>query len=295
MKVTPLDQAQTRPRTVAVGTFDGVHAGHREVIGEADTVLTFDPHPLEVLAPDRAPRLLTDSVRKAELIAGLGVEEMVVIPFDRGFASQSPQEFIDEVLIGRLGAGAVRVGENFRFGQGAGGDAQLLDAQPGFATEVVGLLERDGRVVSSSWIRELVTEGDVEAANALLESRFELAGTVARGERRGTELGYPTANLAPHPRRVLPAYGVYAATAVLQDGSEFPSAVSIGIRPTFETELGELVEAYLIDFDGDLYDSPLRLRFHSRLRPELAFDDADALIEQMARDVEDARSLLAGG
>lgn len=295
MKVTPLDQAETRPRTVAVGTFDGVHAGHREVIGEADTVLTFDPHPLEVLAPDRAPRLLTDSARKAELIAGLGVEEMVVIPFDRGFASQSPQEFIDEVLIGRLGAGAVRVGENFRFGKGAGGDAQLLGAQPGLATEVVGLLERDGRVVSSSWIRELVSEGDLETANALLESRFELAGTVARGERRGTELGYPTANLEPHPRRVLPAYGVYAATAVLQDGSEFPSAVSIGIRPTFETELGELVEAYLIDFDGDLYDSPLRLRFHSRLRPELAFDDADALIEQMARDVEDARSLLAGG
>ncbi|MFM9140999.1 MAG: bifunctional riboflavin kinase/FMN adenylyltransferase, partial [Solirubrobacterales bacterium] len=139
MKVTPLDKAEPGPRTVAVGTFDGVHAGHRAVIGQADTVLTFDPHPLEVLAPDRAPRLLTDTARKAELLEGLGVAEMVVIPFDRSFASQSPQEFIDEILVGRLGASIVRVGENFRFGKGAGGDAALLAAQPSFGTAVVGL------------------------------------------------------------------------------------------------------------------------------------------------------------
>jgi riboflavin kinase/FMN adenylyltransferase len=278
-----------------VGTFDGVHAGHRSVIGDADTVLTFDPHPLEILAPERAPGLLTSTERKAELVSGLGVEEMVVIPFDRSFSTQTPQEFVDAVLVERLGATEVRVGENFRFGKGAGGDAGLLVSQPSFETTVVELLERDGRVVSSSWIRDLVTEGDVGGANDLLESSFELSGTVAQGEKRGTGLGYPTANLEPDPRRCLPGYGVYSAFAVLDDGSEIPAAVSIGVRPTFDSELGELIEAHLLDFDGDLYGSELKLRFQNRLRPELEFDDAEALIEQMAKDVADARTLLAGG
>ena len=295
MKVTSLDEVIPGPRRVAVGTFDGVHAGHRAVIGDADTVLTFDPHPLEILAPDRAPGLLTATERKAELVAGLGVQEMVVIPFDRSFSAQTGQEFIDAVLIERLGATEVRVGENFRFGKEAGGDAALLSSQPSFETIVVELLERDGRVVSSSWIRELVCEGQIDAANALMESSFELSGTVAQGEKRGTGLGYPTANLEPDPRRCLPAYGVYSALAVLEDGSEVPSAVSIGVRPTFDSELGELIEAHLIDFDGDLYGTELKLRFRDRLRPELEFDDAQALIAQMEKDVADAKSVLAGG
>ena len=295
MKVTPLDDVIAGPRRVAVGTFDGVHAGHRAVIGDADTVLTFDPHPLEILAPDRAPGLLTATERKAELVAGLGVQEMVVIPFDRSFSAQTGQEFIDAVLIERLGATEVRVGENFRFGKEAGGDAALLSSQPSFETIVVELLERDGRVVSSSWIRELVCEGQIDAANALMESSFELSGTVAQGEKRGTGLGYPTANLEPDPRRCLPAYGVYSALAVLEDGSEVPSAVSIGVRPTFDSELGELIEAHLIDFDGDLYGTELKLRFRDRLRPELEFDDAQALIAQMEKDVANAKSVLAGG
>ena len=295
MKVTSLDEVIPGPRRVAVGTFDGVHAGHRAVIGDADTVLTFDPHPLEILAPDRAPGLLTATERKAELVAGLGVQEMVVIPFDRSFSAQTGQEFIDAVLIERLGATEVRVGENFRFGKEAGGDAALLSSQPSFETIVVELLERDGRVVSSSWIRELVCEGQIDAANALMESSFELSGTVAQGEKRGTGLGYPTANLEPDPRRCLPAYGVYSALAVLEDGSEVPSAVSIGVRPTFDSELGELIEAHLIDFDGDLYGTELKLRFRDRLRPELEFDDAQALIAQMEKDVANAKSVLAGG
>lgn len=295
MKVTSLDEVIPGPRRVAVGTFDGVHAGHRAVIGDADTVLTFDPHPLEILAPDRAPGLLTATERKAELVAGLGVQEMVVIPFDRSFSAQTGQEFIDAVLIERLGATEVRVGENFRFGKEAGGDAALLSSQPSFETIVVELLERDGRVVSSSWIRELVCDGQIDAANALMESSFELSGTVAQGEKRGTGLGYPTANLEPDPRRCLPGYGVYSALAVLEDGSEVPSAVSIGVRPTFDSELGELIEAHLIDFDGDLYGTELKLRFRDRLRPELEFDDAQALIAQMEKDVADAKSVLAGG
>ena len=295
MKVTPLSEAKPRRRTVAIGTFDGVHAGHRAVIGNADTVLTFDPNPLEVLAPSRAPRLLTTTPRKAELAGSLGVDEMVVIPFDRSFASQSPQAFIDDILVRTLGAVAVRVGANFRFGQDAGGDPALLAGQPGFETEVVDLLEQDGRVVSSTWIRELVADGAVDEASGLLEAPFELSGIVAHGEQRGTGLGYPTANLEPDRRHCLPAYGVYSAMAVLEDGTEVPSAVSIGTRPTFDTSLGELVEAHLIDFDGDLYGTELRLRFQKRLRPELEFADADSLIEQMARDVEAAKSLLAGG
>ena len=294
MKVTALQDSEARPRTVAIGTFDGVHAGHRAVIGTADTVLTFDPHPLEVLAPDRAPMLLTTTARKAELLGAAGVEEMVVIPFDERFASQEPQEFIDEVLVGQVGADVVRVGENFRFGRNAAGDAGLLAAQDAFETEVVGLLERDGRVVSSSWIRELVAEGGVEQAAGLLESSFELSGLVIQGEQRGRELGYPTANLEPPERHCLPAFGVYAAEALLADGRTIPSAVSIGSRPTFDSELGDLVEAYLLDFDEDLYGQELRIRFRRRLRPELEFDGAPALIEQMALDVEEARSVLAG-
>ncbi len=294
MKVTALQDSESRPRTVAIGTFDGVHAGHRAVIGTADTVLTFDPHPLEVLAPDRAPMLLTTTARKAELLGAANVEEMVVIPFDERFASQEPQEFIDEVLVGQVGADVVRVGENFRFGRNAAGDAGLLAAQDAFETEVVGLLERDGRVVSSSWIRELVAEGAVEQAAGLLESSFELSGPVIQGEQRGRELGYPTANLEPPERHCLPAFGVYAAEAVLPDGRTVPSAVSIGSRPTFDSELGDLVEAYLLDFDEDLYGQELRIRFRRRLRPELEFDGAPALIEQMALDVEEARSVLAG-
>lgn len=295
MKVTPLSDVEPRPRRVAVGTFDGVHLGHREVIGDADTVLTFNPHPVEVLAPERAPRLLTTNRRRAELIEGLGVQELVEIPFDRSFAEQSPQEFIDSVLAGALGAREVRVGENFRFGKGAAGDTNLLQEQAAFETSVVPLFELDGKTVSSSWIRELVAAGEMEKAAELLASEFQISGTVVRGEARGRELGYPTANIEPDPRHCLPARGVYAATAILEDGSLNPAAVSIGVRPTFDTELGELVEAFLLDFDGDLYGQELQLDFRSHLRPEAQFDGVDALVAQMADDVQVTRSLLAEG
>lgn len=295
MKVTSLSEVERRPRRVAVGTFDGVHLGHREVIGDADTVLTFKPHPVEVLAPERAPKLLTTNQRRAELIGGLGVEELVEIPFDRSFAEQSPQEFIDAVLVDILDAREVRVGENFRFGRGAAGDTSLLLAQDSFEATVAPLIEVDGRSVSSSWIRELVCDGAVDQAALLLASEFQLSGTVIKGEARGRQLGYPTANIEPDPRHCLPARGVYAATAILPDGQKNPAAVSIGIRPTFQTELGELVEAYLLDFDGDLYGLELRLDFRKRLRPEARFDDADSLITQMSEDVQAARALLADG
>ena len=275
-----------------MGTFDGVHLGHREVIRGADTVLTFDPHPTTVIRPGAAPKLLTDPGRKAQLIASLGVQELVVIPFDRAFAARSAQDFVDAVLVGALGATHVSVGENFRFGHKARGDAGPA-ARPTTAsqTRVVQLLEIDGEVVSSSHIRGLVLGGAIEYAGQLLGDPFTLAGEVAHGDERGRELGYPTANLVPDPRYVTPAHGVYAARATTQAGEVVPAAVSIGVRPTFVTGRGELIEAYLMDFSGDLYGTRLEIAFLKRLRGEKRFDSVDTLIAQMALDVEDARTV----
>jgi riboflavin kinase / FMN adenylyltransferase len=289
VKVTRLpDVERSDGRSVAVGTFDGVHLGHREVIADADTVLTFDPHPVSVVAPQHTPKLLTTPARKAELIASLGVQEMVVIPFDAGFAKRSAQEFIDDVLVGALGARSVAIGENFRFGHKAQGDPQLLQADGRFATSVHALLEVDGEIVSSSHIRGLVLAGELREANRLLGSTFELCGEVVHGDERGRELGFPTANLVPHEDYVCPGHGVYACLANGQ-----AAAVSIGVRPTFETGRGELIEAYLLDFDGDLYGQELSLEFIERLRGERRFDTAEALVEQMHRDVARTRELVA--
>lgn len=284
MKLTRLPNAEPRPRHVAVGTFDGVHLGHREVIRGADTVLTFDPHPSAVVAPDHAPRLLTDLTVKQELIAAMGVQELVVIPFDAEFAARSAQRFIDDVLVERLGSTRVSVGENFRFGHRAEGDSNLLSADERFGTRVVPLLEVDGEVVSSSHIRGLVLAGEVQRAQRLLGAPFQLRGTVVRGDQRGRELGYPTANLVPEDRLVCPGHGVYACLA---DGRA--AAVSIGVRPTFGSGRAELVEAYVMDFDGDLYGQHLRLDFLCRLRGERRFDSAQALVDQMDEDVRCAR------
>ena len=283
-----LDEVESRPRRVAVGEFDGVHLGHREVIAGNDTVLTFDPHPLQVVRPEAAPKLLTSLEVRAELIAGLGVEELVVIRFDQRFASQPPLEFIDHVLVGRLGATHVSVGENFRFGHRAAGDPALLQADPRFQTRVVPLVEVEGEVVSSSHIRGLVLAGEVELAARFLGAPFQLQGEVVQGDRRGRTLGFPTANLVPDEALVCPGHGVYAAYA---DG--MPAAVSVGIRPTFGTGRGVLIEAYLIDREVDLYGHRLRIEFLRRLRGERRFDSARSLVEQMQDDVEQARALLA--
>jgi riboflavin kinase/FMN adenylyltransferase len=288
--VTSLPDAERRPRRVAVGTFDGVHLGHREVIRGADTVVTFEPHPAVVLHPASAPQLLTSLERKAAIIDGLGVQEVVVVEFDAAFAGRSAQDFADDVLVERLSATHVAVGENFHFGRGAAGRPAMLEADPRFETRVVPLLEADGEIVSSSTIRRLIArDGDVATAARLLGAPFTTAGEVVRGEQRGRTIGYPTANLVPDPRFVTPAYGVYACLA---NGS-IPAAVSIGVRPTFETRLGELVEAYLLDFSGDLYGSQLELTYLQRLRGELAFDGVESLVAQIERDVEDARRIAA--
>jgi riboflavin kinase / FMN adenylyltransferase len=288
VKVTRLPDVERRERrSVAVGTFDGVHLGHREVIAGADAVLTFDPHPVSVVAPQHTPKLLTTPERKAELIASLGVEEMVVIPFDAEFAMRSADEFVGDVLVGALDARQVAIGENFRFGHKAQGDPRLLAADQRFATVVHPLLEVDGEIVSSSHIRGLVLAGDLGEANRLLGAPFQVCGEVVHGDERGRKLGFPTANLIPDEAFTCPGHGVYACLA---DGR--PAAVSVGVRPTFRTGRGELIEAYLLDFDGDLYGSRLCLEFLQRLRGERRFDTPEALVAQMRRDIERTRELL---
>jgi riboflavin kinase/FMN adenylyltransferase len=276
---------------VALGTFDGVHLGHREVLRGADAVVTFDPHPMTVLAPGRVPPQLTTKARKAQLVGTLGIDELVLVPFDRGTADQSAEDFVSEVLVGRLDARGVRVGENFRFGREARGTAAMLQADPRFETTVVPVLRAEGDTVSSTRVRELVARGAVDEAAELLGAPFALCGPVEHGEKRGRELGYPTANLVPPVGHALPAHGVYACRANLADGRVRSAAVSIGIRPQFESVLGVLVEAYLLDFDGDLYGQDLELEFLHRLRGEQRFDGIDELIAQIERDVQDTRRL----
>ncbi len=297
MQITRLpDVARRDGRSVAVGTFDGVHLGHREVIRGSDSVLTFEPHPVSIVAPQHAPKLLTSLDVKAELISSLGVEELIVIPFDAAFAARGAQEFIDDVLVGALGASCVSVGENFRFGNRAKGDPEMLAADGRFRAVVHPLLEIDGEIVSSSHIRGLVLAGEVEQATHFLGAPFQLRGEVVGGDRRGRELGFPTANLIPDEALVCPGHGIYAciASAVAPDGEteeRHAAAVSIGVRPTFVTGRGELIEAYLLDFDGDLYGRELRLDFLERLRGERRFESSDALVEQMHRDVARTREV----
>ena len=285
MRVTQLGDVQPRPRRVAVGEFDGVHLGHREVIRGNDTVLTFEPHPLQVIRPEAAPRLLTSFPVKEDLIARLGVEELVVIPFDPEFAAQSPEDFIDQVLVQKLNATHVSVGENFRFGHRAAGDPSTLAGDARFETRIVPLVEVDGEIVSSSHIRALVQAGEIEPATRMLGGPFQVRGEVVRGDGRGRELGFPTANLVPDEALVCPGHGVYVARA-----DDVCAAVNVGIRPTFGTGRAVLIEAYLLDRDVDLYGKILRVEFIKRLRGERRFPTVEGLVEQMQRDVEEART-----
>ena len=288
IKVTPLPEATQRERDIAIGTFDGVHVGHRRVIEGADTVLTFEPHPLSVIHPEAAPKLIMPFEIKRDVIEGLGVSELVVIPFDRGFSEIEAEEFCSRILVETLGARRVAVGENFRFGAKAKGDPEMLEAREEFETRVVPLVEVDGETVSSTRIRAQVAAGDVEGAMRCLGAPFLLEGTVVEGDRRGRTLGFPTANLVPDDELVFPGHGVYAAFA-----NGIPAAVNVGVRPTFETGRGVLVESYLIDHESDLYGKQLRIAFIARLRGEKRFPGVEELVAQMRRDVEEARELCA--
>jgi riboflavin kinase/FMN adenylyltransferase len=289
MRVTYFRDVRQRPRRIAVGEFDGVHLGHRAVIAGSDTVLTFEPHPLVVVRPEAAPKLLTSLEVKIELISELGVEEFVVIPFDHGFAEQKPQEFIDHVLVERLQAEHVSVGENFRFGHKAAGDTGMLASESHFGTRVVPLVEADGEIISSSRIRAMVAGGSVDAAARLLGAPFRMRGEVLPGDQRGRDLGFPTANLVPDELLVTPGHGVYACRV-----GERAAAVNVGVRPTFGTGRALLVEAYLLDFEGDLYGQEITVEFVARLRGERRFASVEALVEQMHLDVQRTRELVLG-
>jgi riboflavin kinase/FMN adenylyltransferase len=302
--LTELDPASRR--AVALGTFDGVHVGHRALIAEVverahelglcSSVATFDPMPLEVLRPGAAPPRLSTLDQRAALIAEQEPDELLVVRFDRALAALEPQQFVDQVLVRSMHAAWVVVGENFRFGHGAVGDAAALVAlgeRHGFGVSAVPLQRVDGERVSSSWIRELVSQGEVDHAARLLGRDPWLEGLVERGDARGRELGVPTANLAIDAASVRPARGVYAGFAMLADGRRVPAAISVGWNPTFGEGRPITVEAHLLDFTGDLYDQELRLEFRRFLRHELRFDSVDELIAQMQLDIAQTRELTA--
>lgn len=289
---------------VTVGNFDGVHRGHQTLVaaassrarasGGAVVALTFEPHPARVLHPGRAPGALTTLAQKEELLAGLGVHRLAVLPFDRSVAALSAGEFAREILVRTLGARDVVVGESFRFGRGREGDAPTLRGlgeELGFRVVALPPVLEAGAPVSSSRVRDALGRGDVDAARALLGRAPFVDARVVRGDGRGRTIGVPTANLEPE-NEVLPARGVYAATCRVGGGDVRPAVVNLGRRPTFGGG-AETVEAHLLDFEGDLYGARLRLFFVARLRGEERFPDAGALVARIREDVARARALLS--
>lgn len=297
---------------VTIGAYDGVHLGHRAVIADVrrraaelgipTTVVTFDRHPAMVVRPESAPLLLCDLDQKLELLAETGVERTVVIRFDAERAAESAATFVGEVLVDRLGARLVVVGEDFHFGSKRSGNVTLLRELGGtLGFEVIGmdLVDATGRPagaserVSSTAIRKLLRSGDLDAANALLGRTHEVRGVVTKGDQRGRTLGFPTANVAVPGEILLPADGIYAGWFERADGTEHAAALSLGRRPTFYQQAhASLLECYVLDFDGDLYDERVKVRFSHRLRGERRFNSVDALIEQMHVDVGETRSVL---
>jgi len=288
---------------VTIGFFDGVHRGHQSVIrrlvaaagerGLRAVAVTFDRHPREVLTPDDVPGLLTTTERKARLIEGLGVDLLLVMPFDRETASWPPERFVDDVLVGALHAKHAAVGANFTFGHRAAGNVEVLTdlgRARGFSVEGVTLLEVDGRRVSSTSIREAVAEGDLGWPEVALGRRHVLDGVVVPGAGRGDDLGWPTANVEAHPRVLLPARGVYAGRGTLDEGT-WPAAINVGINPTFGEEPLH-VEAFLLGFEGDIRGRDIAIEFWERLRDEERFDSPEALSRQIGKDVERTRALV---
>ena len=289
--------------TVAIGIFDGVHRGHQVILSRARElsngrgliVLTFDPHPMQVFDPDHAPTMLVSLERRVELLKQYGVDVVVVCDFDRDFAAKAPEEFVTEVLMKQLQISGVVVGQNFTYGHKAAGKVSDLISsghQHGFFAEEVSLQEIGGDVVSSTSIREVVIKGDVEFAAKMLTRSHRLEGVVVHGEKRGREIGYPTANLGFSTAiNTVPADGVYAGWLEVED-RRWPSAISIGTNPTFVGERSTQVEAYALDQIGlDLYDKGAKIDFGWRLRDTVKFDGLAPLLEQMKNDCDQARKL----
>jgi riboflavin kinase / FMN adenylyltransferase len=302
---------------VTIGAYDGVHVGHRAVIAELrrkaesqglrSAVVTFDRHPASVVRPESAPRLLTDLDQKLELLDATGIDYCLVVTFDEGRSRETAEEFVREVLAGCLNARLVAVGEDFHFGHKREGDVGLLrtlGADYGFWVDSVDLVDAFGRPatavaerVSSTRIRTALEAGDLEQANELLGRPYEVRGTVVRGDARGAdELGFPTANLAVPGQILLPADGIYAGWYERPDGEVHPAALSVGRRPTFYDDANaSLLEAHLLDFEGNLYNEQAKVRFVELLRGEERFETVHDLVEQMRQDCDDARRVLGIG
>ncbi|WP_322752127.1 bifunctional riboflavin kinase/FAD synthetase [Frankia sp. Cas3] len=288
---------------VTIGFFDGVHRGHQQIIrraverahraGQLAVVLTFDPHPAEVIRPGSHPALLTTPAFKAELLERLGVDALCVQPFTPEFSRVPADGFVHDMLLHRLRPSAVVVGENFTYGHRAAGNLETLRCSgvtDGFAVEGVRLLRADDHVLSSTHIRACIADGDVVTAARALGRDHRVEGIVVHGDARGRAIGYPTANLATTAYAAVPADGVYAGHAVWS-GKRYPAAISIGTNPTFDGTQRR-VEAYLLDFDDDLYDAHLAFEFTERLRPTLRFDSVADLVAQMAADVLATRKII---
>jgi riboflavin kinase/FMN adenylyltransferase len=294
------------PSAVTIGKFDGVHSGHRAVIGRlrevaADrgltaAVITFDRNPLELIAPEKCPASLVSNGQKLDLLSGTGIDATLMVAFDQALAALEPEEFVHRILVDRLHAAEVLVGSDFRFGHRGAGDVRLLrelGEKYGFAVELIDDVRPEhGRRVSSTWIRELLADGDVAHAAELLGHIPTLRGVVVHGAARGRELGYPTANLSPESEGLIPADGVYAGW--LTDGDEtYPAAISVGNNPTFEGVPHKQVEAYVLDRELDLYGHCVEVSFVERIRGMVAYQGVEPLIAQIADDVEKARGILS--
>jgi riboflavin kinase/FMN adenylyltransferase len=309
LEATPGDLGRT---VVTVGMYDGVHRGHQVLIGAAVSraramrrpclLLTFDPHPAEVVRPGSHPAILTSLDRKAELVAELGVDAMCVLPFTQEFMRLSPETFTHTVLVEQLHAAQVVVGENFTYGHKAAGNVQTLTVEGrrfGFAVEGIPLaaVDDDAVTISSTYVRACVAAGDMESAARALGRPHRVDGIVVRGDRRGRDMGYPTANVECPAFTAIPADGVYAGHLVTRDPrsgaslERFPAAISVGSNPTFQGSR-RTVEAFVLDYDGDLYGEHVGVEFVQRLRAMAAFPHVEALLEAMAKDVTDTRQIL---
>jgi riboflavin kinase/FMN adenylyltransferase len=289
---------------VTIGTFDGVHLGHRALIaqtigeakqrGLASGVLTWDRHPAATLRPDAVPPMLSSPERKIELLRETGPDLIAVLPFDVPLSQRPPESFVQDVLVKGLGARLVLVGAGWRFGKGRAGTVELLEElgrDLGFEARGVDLEEVSGEAASSSRVRKAVTSGDLALAERLLGRPFDLDGVVEHGDSRGAGLGFPTANLAIDPTIAAPPVGVYAGRARVGD-SWFPAATNVGVNPTFGGAPAPRIESYLIGFDGDLYGRTLRVEFWDRLRDEERFESPAALVKQIERDVAATRAIV---
>jgi riboflavin kinase/FMN adenylyltransferase len=295
---------ELRGAIVALGNFDGFHLGHQAVVGRAVQrgaherrpviVATFDPHPVRHFKPDTPPFRLTTLDQRQRLFEHAGADAMLVFRFGAELASTTAEDFVGKLLSEQLAAAGVVTGEDFTFGKGRGGNAAVLrelGAKHGIAAETVAPVLLDGKRISSGWVREALQAGDPGTATRLLTRQFAIEGAVIHGDKRGRELGWPTANVELH-NYLRPAYGIYAVRVTLEDGSEHDGVASLGVRPTFDPPR-ELLEAALFDFDGDLYGRTIEVALHHYLRPEAKFDSVEALKAQMGADAARAKELLA--